>query len=728
LNPNGASTASPEASPAGRILVIDDEPANLALLHRILTAAGYESVELLADSRQALARYAAWRPDLVLLDLHMPHLDGLGVLAQLRGEIPSQEFLPVVILTGDATAETRKRALSAGAHDFIVKPFDQVEVVLRIGNLLHTRSLHEQLRQANATLGQTVQARTRELATERRFLRALLDSLTEGIIAVDAGGVPLLANPAVDRLAVPPALRAAAWDCPEDSNEVPIWLAEGPPLRPAELPLRRALRGDTVRDLELITIGVDGMRRVLVATATPIANGDGSRLGAVLALHDITDRRRFEDELRHRALHDELTGLPNRALFLDRLHQALSGLGRAGGHVAVLFLDMDDFKVVNDTLGHAAGDRVLREVARRLTHALRPGDTAARFGGDEFALLFEGLTDARSAADIADRVRHALAEQLPVGHVTIAPTVSIGLTVAADRSRTAEELVRDADVAMFRAKERGGNRHEVFDATLRATLVHRLELELALRDAIATDQLVVHYQPTVSLATGAITGMEALVRWNRPEQGLMPPEQFIPLAERFGLIAAIDTWVLTAACHQLAAWRHDHEELRDLSVAVNLSAAELVEKRLPDRVSTILADTGLPPSALCLELTESTLMQDPPAAVELLTALGELGVHIAVDDFGTGYSSLAYLRRLPVHTLKIDRAFIVGLPHEPDDSAVVTAIIALTGVLGLRTVAEGVESEGQAGLLRHLGCAEAQGYYFGRPVHADVFAGRLGVP
>jgi diguanylate cyclase (GGDEF)-like protein len=712
-----------QREPSGvRLLVVDDELANLDMLGRILVGAGYETVEFVQDPRQALARYRSFGPDLVLLDLRMPHMDGLTVLGQIRREIPAADFVPIAVLTGDSSVESRRRALSAGAQDFIVKPFDPTEVILRIGGLLRLRSMHTQLRRANADLEHKVAARTRELASERQFLSAVLDSLSEAIIATDADGSPRLANPAVDQLSVPIVLRSIARADGRGSATPQVWLADGRPLAAEEMPLELALHGDIVRNLELTTLGADGVRRSLVASATPIAGPGEERPAAVLVLRDVTDRRRVEDELRHRALHDGLTGLPNRALFLDRLSHSLSGLERGGGSLAVLFIDVDGFKAVNDTLGHAGGDFFLSELGRRLVRTLRPGDTAARFGGDEFAVLCERLGDLESAAEIAGRVRHALAVPMTVEHLVLTPAVSVGITVAVDMERSSDELVRDADVAMFRAKELGGDRHEVFEQALRQRLLHRLDLEQALRTGIESEQLVVHYQPKVSLATGAVTGAEALVRWNRPQHGLLLPEDFIDVAERTGLVGAVDTWVLQTACKQLAAWRRQVPHLEQLTIAVNVSPVELADASLSARILSVLADTGLPPSALCLEVTETTLMKDPPAAVRLLTELTELGVLVAIDDFGTGYSSLAYLRQLPAHTLKIDRAFVRGLPNQAGDSAVVTAIVGLATALGLRTVAEGVETQGQVDLLRDLGCHEAQGYYFSRPVTAEALA------
>jgi diguanylate cyclase (GGDEF)-like protein len=424
-----------------------------------------------------------------------------------------------------------------------------------------------------------------------------------------------------------------------------------------------------------------------------------------------------ERALLHQAFHDTLTGLPNRVLFLDRLGQALARRERRPMEVAVLFLDVDRFKWVNDSLGHAAGDQLLVAVAGRLHSVLRPGDTVARFGGDEFVLLCEELGDEREAFAVAQRLNRALADPFHLKGREVGLTASIGIALASTSTHdTPDALLRDADAAMYRAKERGRDRIELFDEDMRSRALSRLETESALRRAIDQGELRVHYQPVIELATGRVTGLEALVRWQHPERGLMPPSEFIPVAEETGLIVACGAVVLTEACTQVARWNAQQIHRPPLPVSVNLSPHQVLSQGLPELVADALERSGLDPRLLCLEITETVLIEDAASSRAALDALKELGVTLAVDDFGTGYSSLLYLRRFPVDVLKIDRSFVVGLGTNVEDTAIVAGVIRLAHALGLLAVAEGVETPEQAARLKELGCDLAQGYYWSRPL------------
>jgi diguanylate cyclase (GGDEF)-like protein/PAS domain S-box-containing protein len=436
---------------------------------------------------------------------------------------------------------------------------------------------------------------------------------------------------------------------------------------------------------------------------------------AANVLADAIERHAADQALRYRVLHDSLTGLPNRLSFVDALGEALRGATSSGSPVGILFLDLDHFKLINDSIGHHAGDALLRAVAPRLRAHLRPGDVVARFGGDEFGILIDRLANEGEALAIADRVAAAFTNPFAIDGVDHYVSASIGVAVARpsdQRPANAELLIRDADAAMYRAKEGGRARCVLFDAEMRAGAQRRLEVERELRHAIERDELTLYYQPMVSLRGGAIGGFEALVRWRHPERGLLDPSQFVSVAEDSGQIEPIGRWVQERACRQAVEWHRLCPDSRPLDVAVNLSARQVARRDLPATVEEILVRTGLDPAHLRLEITESVLLEESATASSSLEILDELGVRLVLDDFGTGYSSLAYLTRFPFHGLKIDRSFIDSLGIEQESTAIVEAIIGMAGALSLEVIAEGVETEVQLAELRRLGCDYAQGYLF----------------
>ncbi|HEX5989588.1 MAG TPA: EAL domain-containing protein [Solirubrobacterales bacterium] len=436
---------------------------------------------------------------------------------------------------------------------------------------------------------------------------------------------------------------------------------------------------------------------------------------AANVLADAIERHAADQALRYRVLHDSLTGLPNRLSFVDALGDALSKATISGSPVGILFLDLDHFKLINDSLGHHAGDALLRAVAPRLRSHLRPGDVVARFGGDEFGILIDRLADEGEALAIADRVAAAFTQPFSIDGVDHFVSASIGVAVAAaaeERTVNAELLIRDADAAMYRAKEGGRARCVLFDAEMRAGAMRRLEVERELREALDRDELALYYQPVVNLRSGEITGLEALVRWRHPERGILDPADFVSIAEDSGLIEPIGRWVQERACRQALEWHQLRPDSRPFDVSVNLSARQVAHRDLPGAVEEIIARTGLDPVHLRLEITESVLVEESAAAISTLHALNELGVRLVLDDFGTGYSSLAYLNRFPFHALKIDRSFVEALGIEQEPTAIVEAIIGMARALSLEVIAEGVESEVQLAELRRLGCDYAQGHLF----------------
>ncbi len=465
---------------------------------------------------------------------------------------------------------------------------------------------------------------------------------------------------------------------------------------------------------------VNGQLFWFQSRAVPELDSEGRVHNVLVVNTDITALKRSEEELAHQALHDPLTGLANRALLHDHLEGALARASRRPGSLALLFLDLDRFKLVNDSMGHTAGDELLREIANRLIALVRPGDTVARLGGDEFVILLEDLNDPREPVAVAERVQRSLAEPIVMGGNEVFTTTSIGIAVLTDDHADADGLLRDADAAMYLAKARGRNRYEIFDEVLRTEATERLQMENSLRRSLDLGGLLVHYQPEVQLSTGRVTSAEALARWAHPTNGLLEANAFIELAEETGLILDIGHWVLREACRQLGAWQRDRPGQLDM-VRVNLSARQIAQPDIVDIVIDAVAEGGVEPSSLCLEITETVLMDDPDAGLKVLNDLRSLGVQLAIDDFGTGYSSLAYLKRFPVDVLKIDRSFVDGLGDDPEDTAIVTAIISMSRALGLDVVAEGVETHRQLEELRRLGCDRAQGYLFARATAPEDF-------
>ncbi|MDQ3802732.1 MAG: EAL domain-containing protein [Acidobacteriota bacterium] len=427
------------------------------------------------------------------------------------------------------------------------------------------------------------------------------------------------------------------------------------------------------------------------------------------------------EHFRHAAFHDSLTGLPNRALLADHLRLSIERARRRADHLfAVLFLDLDRFKNINDSLGHAAGDRLLVEVARRLETCMRPTDTVARLGGDEFAVLLDGLDSNEDAVRVAERVQEELARPLYLDGHEVYTTASIGITICTAYYDDPENILRDADTAMYYAKENGKARYELFDAAMHASVVARLQLENDLRRAVENHEFFVHYQPIIALGTGRVAGFEALVRWRHPERGFVSPAEFIPLAEETGLIADIGDWVLYESCRQMSEWRRELPPHSGLTVSVNLSSKQFTQPDLIGRIAHTLRETGLPPQFLKLEITESAVMDNAEVAALMLIQLREKGIQLSIDDFGTGYSSLSYLHRFPVDTLKIDRSFVGRMGEGGENTEIVRTIVTLASNLGMAVIAEGVETREQHEQLNALKCEYGQGYLYSRPVDADA--------
>lgn len=468
----------------------------------------------------------------------------------------------------------------------------------------------------------------------------------------------------------------------------------------------------------------DGSWRSAALSLTNLLDEPGVG-GLVATIHDITERKSFEDQLTRHAFYDSLTGLPNRLLFRDRLNQSLARVGRRHGNAGLLFLDLDHFKQINDSLGHGVGDELLELAARRLSQCVQGKDTVARLGGDEFVILLDDLTHDDEAVSLADGILASFRQPFRLNERDYVISISIGIVVRGADHGGAENMLRDADIAMYHAKTNGGARCAIFEPAMHTDGLARLELENELREAIDHGQLLVHYQPIVELAGARICAVEALVRWQHPLRGLISPVDFIPLAEQTGQIVSIGRWVLEQACHQGAAWHIECPRSPPLTISVNLSLRQFQDPRLLEDVRRALLQSGLAPACLQLEITESAIMRDVESTISTMKQLKELGIQLALDDFGTGYSSLACLKRLPLDVLKIDRSFVNGIGVGRADQAIVKTIISLAKSLNLSTTAEGIETGDQSALLRDWACEHGQGYHFSRPLSSDDFANLL---
>jgi len=555
-------------------------------------------------------------------------------------------------------------------------------------------------------------------AASRERFAAFLQQSSDVVTVLDAEGVITYQSPSVSRV--------FGYD-PDDLHGTELkHLVHGEDRRRVyETIINAAAEGNAHGVVEARVRHADGSWRHTETAVSSLLDDPAVR-GVILNTRDITERKELEAALSHQAFHDSLTKLPNRALLKDRIDHAVARAARRGRALAVLLLDLDGFKGVNDSLGHAAGDLLLTAVADRLADSVRPTDTCARLGGDEFAVLLEDLASPNDWQVVANRILEALRTPFDLDGKEIFVRASIGAAVRAGDSREdADDLLRNADVAMYMAKSQGKNRFELFCPTMHSEMLRRLDLEADLRRALETcDEFVLHYQPTVVLQTGEISGVEALVRWNHPTRGLVPPLEFVPIAEETGLIGRLGEWVLREACHQAIRWdmEADGAIRREppMTISVNLSARQLQHDSLVGMVQSVLEETGLEPRRLILEITETAVMNDHVTTIVKLQQLKDLGVGLAIDDFGTGYSSLAYLRRFPIDVLKIDRSFVDGVTEGSQKAALLRTIVELGRTLNLKTVAEGIEEHSELHQLRSLECDLGQGYYVARPLDAAV--------
>ncbi|WP_228893890.1 EAL domain-containing protein [Pseudoduganella aquatica] len=685
-----------------KILIVDDQAVNVQLLDYLLTTTGYLAVSSTTDPRVVAPWHEQHNYDLIILDLHMPGMSGFDVMNALK-PLEADAYLPVLVVT--AQPDHKLAALEAGARDFVSKPFDPVEVLTRIRNMLEVRLMHRESKNYSAVLEQTVRERTAEL---QRF-RSAMDATADAIFLIDVATLTLVdVNDGACRMLGYERAQLLALE-PER-----IGLGQRADLRAH----CRAVLAATVRTPELLETELTRQDLAAVPVELYWQLQQGSAQPTLICVaRDISERRQAQERLLHMAHYDSLTGLPNRTLFFQTLAESIELAQDKEWRIVVLFIALDRFKNVNDSLGTAAGDELLRQFSSRLVQCVRIRDTVGRLGGDEFALILTMTRNQQDAVLVANEVREALRAPFDLDGHPAALTASIGIAMYPDDATEPETLVKYADTAMERAKQAGRDGYRFFTAGMNVQVLARLDLELALRRALDENELLLYYQPKVNLTTGRISGAEALLRWQRPNYGLVFPAEFVPVLEDTGLIVRVGAWIIDAACRQIAAWARSM--VGPVTVAVNVSSRQFVEGDLEGEVRAALARHKVPPELLELELTETALMSNAERTIGVLERLKELGVKCSIDDFGTGYSSLAYLQRFPIDKLKIDIAFVRDITTNPNDAAIALAIISMAHSLKLRVIAEGVETRPQLEYLRRNRCDEIQGYFFSRPLPAD---------
>ncbi len=615
-------------------------------------------------------------------------------------------------------AKTRAVVLALIGFAVILAASIAVSVTREMIREISTRMKAEtEVKELNADLERRVAERTQELRQAEGKYRAIFEDAVVGIFQITPAGRFLRANPAMARMHgydSPGQLMAEVSDVARQLFADPGQFEE----------LRQVLKEHNVaHNVELEVCRQDGSKKWLLANVRSVRGGNGTVLHYEGTVQDITERKNAEKQIQVMAYYDALTGLPNRTLLQDRMSVALASARRHREKVALLFLDLDQFKSINDSLGHSVGDLLLKEVAERLKKWSREQDTVARLAGDEFVLLLTGVKETADAAVAAQRIIDTMAIGFAVHDHPLNVTCSIGISIFPDDCTAAEALVKNADMAMYCAKQNGRNSFQFFTQDMSVGAMERLRLENSLRGALERAEFFLVYQPQINIVTGRITGTEALLRWRHPELGLVPPDKFIPFAEHSGLIISIGEWVLKTACAQAREWQN--EGLPAVPVAVNVSSVQFRQRTFVDLIRTVLRETGLEPQYLELELTESLLISNADVMLSILQELKEMGVKLSIDDFGTGYSSLSYLRHFPVYKLKIDRSFVRDLTVDADDDAITDTIINMAKSLNLTVVAEGVESETQISFLRQHKCDEIQGYYFSKPLVAEEAAERM---
>jgi len=711
MKPEHADQTPSQGLPA-RLLVVDDEPRLLSSLASLLRSQGYEVTEAEGGER-ACELIDQQSFDLALLDLRMPGVDGFDVMAELTDKQPD---CGTIVVSGESSFAAVSRALRRGALDYIRKPFDPEELLATVESVINKQSLmraHEH-----------IQVRLEKSEALHRYI---VNTSPDIVFMLDEEGYICFINSKVESL--------LGYQPEELCGQHFRQILDDRDVSKGTYALKGAnITADNPRTLEvrLKTRGSQQATRHFEITAFPIDpqtwphTGD-SQIGATPksaryygTARDVTERKEAEAFINFQAYHDLLTRLPNRALFKDRLELAIAQARRGNEKLAVMFLDLDRFKIINDTLGHAMGDRLLQAVTQRLEKCLRKGDTLSRFGGDEFTLLLPAIHDSDDARQIARKLIRALQAPFQLGEHEVFVGVSIGIAVYPEAGENLDQLIQSADIAMYHVKGRGKDGYRFYSQTMSVDTANRLSLERDLRLALERDELRVFYQPQVCSRSNRIVGLEALVRWQHPERGLLYPGDFLALAEETKLIVQLSEWVMDRAFRDVGDWiRNGHPDLR---LAVNLSPIQVEHPRFVDNLVRRMTKQDFPPDNLEIDITENVIMSDLDQISHKLRELATVGVRIAIDDFGTGYSSLNYLHRLPIHTLKVDQSFVRAIRSGEDGACIVNAIVAMAHGLKLEIVAEGVETDEQLSYLRNLGCHQVQGFFYGpaRPAE-EVF-------
>ena len=697
---------------ARSILLIQDDPSDAKVVREALINSSDElfQVEWARSCSEGLERLVREgkqeqkRTDgivAVLVDLFLPDSHGIETFDRLFRAVPQ---IPILVLSASQDEDIAKLAVQHGAQDYLLKA--------RLDGYLLPKALRSMVERA---------AIAEVLYQEQERAQVTLNSIGDAVISTDVRGYVTYLNVVAERM--------TGWSREEAAGrplEEVFRIVDAATRKSMQDPMALAIREDKTVSLtpNCVLIRRDGVEAAIEDSAAPIHDRQGQVTGAVMVFRDVSKARGLSLKMSYLAQHDSLTDLPNRVLLNDRMTQAIALAQRNRQKLAVLFLDVDRFKHINDSLGHDVGDRLLQSVAQRLLACVRSTDTVSRQGGDEFVILFSEVKHAQDAAVSAAKILLTLSKPYRIDQHELHLTVSIGIVTYPDDGTEVGTLMKNADVAMYHAKDRGRNNYQFFKADMNVRAAERHSIESALRYAIERDEFVLHYQPKIDLETGAINGVEALIRWNHPQRGLVLPAQFVPVAEECGLIVPIGRWVLREGCRQARAWQD--AGLSPMRIAINVSAVELRANDFVAGVRAILKETGVDPRYLELELTETFLMENSKATVAVLQSLSDMGVRLALDDFGTGYSSLTFLQRFPIDILKIDQSFVRDLASDPGDASIVGAVVSMGKNLNVQVVAEGVETHEQLAFLQEQNCPEGQGYYFSRPVVAGEFAQLLG--